>query len=184
MHASSGRSSGPSRRLFRSTRVSTCLGSICASRLHSAFARLPKSTAEVEKSSSVAVLMPRVLDHRVRSARVASRRVAQRKPEPARRRAETRGNASSRVSLWSCGAKRTAGARFSIFRTSPGAPWPNTWRDASASAVLPTAQASRDWGVHNKRSWGCRASALASRALLPFVSSPLSSGLRSSLADN
>lgn len=140
MHQATDRS-GPSRRRFRSTRVSSCLGSIRASRLRSAFTRLPKSTVEMEKSSSVAVLTPRVLDH---PCSIRPRRVARKKPEPARRRAETRGNVPSRVSLWSRGAKRNAGARFSIFRTSPGAPWPNTWRNASASAVLPTAQASRD----------------------------------------
>lgn len=47
---------------------------------------------------------------------------------------------------WSCGA------RFLSLEYLPGLPGRYTWRGASTSAVLPTAQASRNWGIHNKYS--------------------------------
>lgn len=120
-------------------------------------------TAARPRSSRVRSSSPRYL--RV-TRDTSSSSLARWKPASPRRRAER--NAASRRGS----AARSASAARAFLSLERPRGSPDTWRDASTSAVLPTAQASRDWGLHNKRTRERCAGASMSRAPpLPFSSS-------------
>lgn len=116
---------------------------VTTDRLRASRPRFSRSSrlAGAEKSSSS---FRRVLDTPRSIVRLDS--AASRATMTTRHRRRSRGNARVRGQGLTrpLDPRRGCVRAFSIFRISPGAPRPDTWRGASASAVLPTAQASRN----------------------------------------